>query len=271
MNSMNVSMVDLQGVTDVERIVEALLGDDRPMGSPGGYVLSAEVRPELEQTLVGVAKEIRRRRLHPPLMLIGVDHNREALRTVMDAWDTTILVDPGQERLIPDLQEFLPALFGNWSDLGTCGSAMLYKVNVDGIRPRSESSAADIERELCLRTFPVLHQLAEVDYPDFYTVAVPGDYTSLAVDALGRQGPVIDIQGTNQSEIRVGGFVFDDVSDTLDDRFAAMQEARSPPAHRQSASAEGEGDGQTPESSGRRSANPNLNPTVELQQISGDN
>ena len=161
-------------------------------------------------------------------MLIGVDHDREALQTVIDAYDTTLLVDPGQEHLISRVEEFLPALFNNWNALGACGSAMLYPVDVDGVRPRTESQASAIERELCKRKDPVLHQLARVDYPDFYTLAAPGDHITLAADALGRQAPVVDIRGANESTIRVGGFVFDEVTATLDDRLAAMQDTRSP-------------------------------------------
>jgi hypothetical protein len=235
-----VSTARIPEATDPEFIVDALEGvydggnngggggNDPipPVPSPAGFVIIAEIRPEVESTLRGVAKELQRRRLFPRTILIGIDHHRGTLETMLDVYETTIIVDPGNEELIDDLLEFLPALFDNWEALGTCGSVQLPKIDVSGVDPRGVS--ADTERELRVRKTPVLHQLAEVDYPDFYAVSAPGDYVSLAVNVLGQQADVVDVQGANESTISVAGFVFDELGQDIDDRLEALQRDRQP-------------------------------------------
>jgi hypothetical protein len=238
----HVSATRIPEATDPELIVDTLVGVEsearatgrgnnhnppqQPTPSPAGYVLVAELRPELETTLQGVARELSRRRLFNRTLLIGIDQHRETLEEMLDIYDTTIIVDQHKEELIDDLIEFLPALFDNWEALGTCGSLQIPKVDVSGLDPRR--SGPTIARELRLRKTPTLHQLAEVDYPDFYAVKAPGDYVSIAVDALNEQATVIDIQGANQSTITVAGFIFDEIDEDLDERLEAMQRERQP-------------------------------------------
>jgi len=238
----HVSTARIPEATDPEYIVNILEGvHDRgntngagaaantprqPMPNPAGYVLIAELRPELETTLRGVARELRRRRLFPRTLLIGIDQHRDTLETMLDVYETTIIVDSHKEELIDDLVQFLPALFDNWEALGVCRSLQVPKVDVSGLDPRRAGTG--LERELRQRKTPVLHQLAEVDYPDFYAVAAPGDYISIAVDALDQQAHVVDVQGTNESTITIAGFVFDEVDQDPDDRLEALQRDRQP-------------------------------------------
>lgn len=188
-------------MTDPSTIADSLLGDGAPREHPAGEVVVAEVSEDAKETLADTAESLRERRRDVAPCLVGVPVDEDAVPTVAEAFEKTILVaDPNRKR-IRELLPFLPALYrGVGRGLSGVGSARAFSVDVSECPPDDGALLPDVRA----RRGRPFHDSAM--RPDVFAFAAPPEYSDPARRALSKIAPVSHYAGETRDRIVVTGF-----------------------------------------------------------------
>lgn len=207
-------VISIPDGTDYESIVErARIGD---AVDPTGFIVISDVKRSSLSTLEGLVNEIRTYWRGKPVMLVGIDYHFQTLWQLSEVFDVTLAVAPDQEHWIDRIDQHLPGLLRNCGQLGPLGSARVAPIPLGDNSPESEAITGAMRSN---RGEP-LHELADVDFPQFYAYRAPGPFANPAEHVLNDMGRVIDRQATSDGTLQVTGFVFDVEAEDIADRIA---------------------------------------------------
>jgi hypothetical protein len=199
----------LPGAADPARIVEQVL-DHEPNPNPRGRAITARVTRTRAATLQGVVNELEWRFTNPSPVLVAIPHDESALRTVVEAFDTTVAVAGDREEYVEAVRTFVPFLFDPNVETGPIGSVRLIDGFDVGDAAPTQGSVFGTLRE---RRGRPLHGRVKNRRPDYFAFAAPGDFHDGTRGALHTRGEVLGGIASSGPEIRVAGFTFTGIDD----------------------------------------------------------
>jgi len=201
-----------QHAQNPQRILDRLIGDDRPAHPPVGHVVIAEITRETADTLVTVARRLRERRRDARPVVVAIPHHPEALQRVAAVFELTITIAPHQTSFLPGVRRFLPSLYAEHGlfAFGSLASMRANRVDVSEFQADNSAAVERITHRLRVDRGVPLHRIAEVRPPSAFLYAAPEPFEDTVQSTLTDIAPVAGGFSVEVPTIAVAGLSFEE-------------------------------------------------------------